>query len=113
MGFWAWFWIWTGLVIGSLAVFALIGLSLFNRGLEVMHQLSRISKPAEDLMAAMEKRPVPEAKESDVLGDLATLEQKRRNILSEKSKKRAARQRSLRSALKHIDVNESRFNDVR
>jgi|GEM_PF-1111556 len=113
MGFWAWFWIWTGLVVASLAVYALIGLSLFHRGQEVLHQLQRMAKPVSDLAAAIGPSKLEGERESDLLSDPVKLEQNRRNILNRKSKKRAARQRSLRTALKNIDVNESRFTDVR
>jgi hypothetical protein len=109
MGFWAWFWIWTALVIGSLAVFGFIGKGLFNRGLSVLHQLSQIAPIAQNLFEALEAKPKAEDKESDLL--TSPTEEKRRVLLKRKSKKQAARQRSLRSAIKHIDVNESRFTN--
>ncbi len=112
MGFWAWFWIWTGLVIGSFGIFGLIGLSLFNRALEVGHQISRISKPLGILISAFETKPTLEDKESDVLRSSTEVDAERQTFLKKKSKKRAARQRSLRTALKNIDVNESRFTNV-
>ncbi|CAB4627204.1 unannotated protein [freshwater metagenome] len=111
MGFWAWFWIWTALIIGSLAVFGFIGKGLFNRGLSVFHQVSQIAPVAKKLFDALEAKPKPEDKESDLLTPAAELEEKRRVLLKRKSKKQAARQRSLRSAIKHIDVNESRFTN--
>jgi hypothetical protein len=111
MGFWAWFWIWTALVIGSLAVFGFIGKGLFNRGLSVLHQVSQIAPLAQKLFEALEAKPKAEDKESDLLTSPTELEEKRRVLLKRKSKKQAARQRSLRSAIKHIDVNESRFTN--
>ncbi|MFM2352390.1 MAG: hypothetical protein RL096_871, partial [Actinomycetota bacterium] len=42
MGFWAWFWIWVALSVAALATLMLIGKSLFNRLLEVLHQLERL-----------------------------------------------------------------------
>jgi heme exporter protein D len=111
MGFWAWFWIWVSLVIGSLAVYALIGKSLFNRGMEVLHQLERITKPAQALIEAMDSKAKAIEGESDLLGSVGELEAERRAILNRKTKNRSARQRSLISALKHIDVNESRFTN--
>lgn len=111
MGFWAWFWIWTALIIGSLLVYGLIGKSLFNRGLEVLHQLERIGKPAQALMAAMEAKPKLDDLESDLLTPVVELEAERKAILKKKTQKQTARQRRLRSALKHIDVNESRFTN--
>ena len=111
MGFWAWFWIWTALIIGSLVVYGLIGKSLFNRGMEVLHQLERIGKPAQALMTAMESKPQLDDLESDLLTPVGELDAERKAFLKRKTQKQAARQRSLRSALKHIDVNESRFTN--
>ncbi|MEO0066897.1 MAG: hypothetical protein RJB63_22 [Actinomycetota bacterium] len=111
MGFWLWFWIWVALFVGSLAVYALIGKSLFNRGMDVWHQVERIGKSAAPLMAALEAKPEPVERESDLLRPVGELDADRQSILNRKTKKQAARQRSLRSALKHIDVNESRFTN--
>ena len=111
MGFWAWFWIWTALIIGSLAVLAFIGKSLFNSASAVLHQIERISKPALALAEAMANKPKLEDLESDVLTSVAEVEAKRASLLKQKSKKQAARQRRLRNALKDIDVNESRFTN--
>ena len=111
MGFWAWFWIWTALIIGALAVFALIGKSLFNSASAVFHQIERISKPALALAEAMANKPTLEDLESDLLTPVADAEAERTALLKQKSKKRAAQQRRLRNALKNIDVNESRFTN--
>jgi hypothetical protein len=111
MGFWAWFWIWAALFIGSLAVFGFIGKGLFNRGLAIFHQLSQVAPTAQRLLAALEAKPKLEDKESDLLVPSAELEDERRVLLKRKSKKRNARQRSLISALKRIDVDESRFTN--
>jgi hypothetical protein len=112
MGFWAWFWIWVGLSIGSLAVFGFIGKSLVNSVGAVLHQVERTLKPVQMLADALATKSELEHKEPDLLRTLSDLEAKRSNILKQKSKKRSARQRSLRSALKRIDVNESRFTNV-
>ena len=111
MGFWAWFWIWTGLISGSLVVYGLIAKSLFNRGLEVMHQLERIGRPAQALLAAVETKPTLEDLESDLLTPVAELDAERKAILKRKTQKQTARPRRLRTALKQIDVNESRFTN--
>jgi hypothetical protein len=111
MGFWAWFWIWIGLLIASLAFYALIGLSLFNRAKEVLHQVDRIAQPAAVLLEAISSKPMLPGRESDLLSPIAKLDSERQLILKKKTKKRAARQRSLRTALKNIDVNESRFTN--
>jgi heme exporter protein D len=112
MGFWAWFWIWVALSIGALAVFGFIGKSLLNRAGTVLHQVERIMKPVQELSDALGTKSKLEAKESDLLTPVSDLDARRTKFLKQKSKKRAARQRSLRSALKHIDVNESRFTNV-
>ena len=111
MGFWAWFWIWFALAIGSLAVFAFIGKGLFNRGLAIFDQVSQIAPTAQKLLEALEAKPKLEDKESDLLVPSSELEQERRVLLKRKSKKQSARQRSLISALKRIDVDESRFTN--
>jgi ABC-type multidrug transport system fused ATPase/permease subunit len=111
MNFWAWFWIWTALVIGSLAVFVFIGKGLFNRVLSILYQVNQILPVAQKLFESLEAKPKAEDKESDVLASSSELEEKRRVLLKRNSKKRAARQRSLRSAIKNIDVNESRFTN--
>ena len=111
MGFWAWFWIWVALSIGALAVLGLIGKSLLNKTGEVLHQVERISKPALKLAEALEAKPQLAERESNLLTPTSELEAERTVILKRKSKKQAARQRSLREALKDIDVNESRFTN--
>lgn len=112
MGFWAWFWIWVLLIAGSMVVFALIGKSLFNSASEVFHQIERISKPAQKLFEAMQTKPDAEDRESDLLTPVTEVESERSVLLKQKSKKRAARQRRLRNALKKVDVNESRFTNA-
>lgn len=111
MGFWAWFWIWTALVIGSLAVFGFIAKGLLNRSAAVLYQVSQIMPVAQKLLDALEAKTKAEERESDLLVSSSELEEERRVLLKRKSKKQDARQRSLISALKHIDVNESRFTN--
>lgn len=111
MGFWAWFWIWTALVVGSLVLFGIIGKGLLNRALAIWHQASQVTPTAQKLFEALEAQPKAEDGESDLLTPIAELEEKRRVLLKRKSRKRALRQRSLVSAIKHIDVNESRFTN--
>jgi hypothetical protein len=112
MGFWAWFWIWTFLSLAALAVFMLIGISLFHRAKEVLHQVGRIAKTAEPLMAALDAKADVAMPESALLKPTAELDAKRRAFLKNKTKKRAVRQRSLITALKRIDPDESRFTNV-
>lgn len=111
MGFWAWFWIWVGLFVASLAVIALIGKSLLNRSGDVLYQVNRLMPQAQALIEALEAKPTVDDRESDLLAPVSEEEAKRAAFLKQKSKKQARRQRSLRTALKHIDVNESRFTN--
>lgn len=111
MNFWAWFWIWTALILGSLVIFGFIGKGLFNRALSVFQQFSQLTPVVQKLIEAAGAKTKLEDKESDLLTPSSELEEERRVLLKRKSKKQAARQRSLRSAIKHIDVNESRFTN--
>jgi heme exporter protein D len=111
VGFWAWFWIWSGLVLASISILGLIAKSLFNKTGDVLHQVERVMAPAQQLAEALTEKPDLPYKESDLLTPAADLEAERTALLKKKSKKQAARQRSLREALKHIDVNESRFTN--
>ncbi|MFM6939682.1 MAG: hypothetical protein ACKOUD_03575 [Rhodoluna sp.] len=111
MGFWAWFWIWTVLILSSLAVFAFIGKSLFNRLGDVLHQFERMSKPALALAEVLGAKTAVKELESDLLTPVGELEAQRAELLRVKSKKQAARQRRLISGLKKIDLNESRFTN--
>jgi hypothetical protein len=111
VGFWAWFWIWVILAVASLAVLGLLGKSLLNKTGDVLHQVERIMAPVQKLAEAIGSKPELTDRESDVLTPAADLEAERTALLKKKSKKRAARQRSLREALKNIDVNESRFTN--
>ena len=100
------------MIIGSLAVLAFIGKSLWNSASAVFHQFERISKPALALAEAMANKPKLEELESDLLTPVAEAEAARAKLLKQKSKKRSARQRRLRNALKKVDVSESRFTNV-
>ncbi len=111
MGFWAWFWVWVALMIGSLAVFGFIGKGLFNRAQAIFHQVNQIMPTVQRLLDAIEAKAKVEERESDLLVPSSELEEERRVLLKRKSKKQGARQRSLISALKHIDVDESRFTN--
>lgn len=111
MGFWAWFWIWCGLIIVSLAVLGLIGKSLFNRSVEVAHQGARLAGSAAGLLEGLSSKPTLDDSESDVNRPTEEVEAERIALLKQKSKKRAARQRRLIAELKNIDVNESRFTN--
>jgi hypothetical protein len=110
MGFWAWFWIWTALTISSLAVFAFIGRSLFNRSMAVVHQISRVAPKAKELAELIGSH---EKTSSQGASELITPEQaatKRLRFLKAKAKKREERQRILIRSLKKYDSKESRFH---
>ena len=112
MGFWSWFWIWLALLLASSTTLMLIGLSLFHRAAEVVHQVTRISSTASPLLAAMASKAAIAERDSDLLTPTEEARRRRSSLLKNKTKKRAARQRSLITALKNIDVNESRFTNV-
>ena len=110
MGFWTWFWIWCGLVVGALVAFGFIARSLFIRLESVMHQLDRALVHAERLSAALDAPVDYVGPESNVLDDPDALIVKRAQFLNDKARKREARQRRLIKSLKNFNPDESRFH---
>ncbi|MEY4993836.1 MAG: hypothetical protein RIS82_958 [Actinomycetota bacterium] len=110
MGFWAWFWIWLGLAIAALVVLAIIGKSLFNRFLEVMHQLDRLTQRTEPLIQALNTPSEYEGPRDSLLEDPEVLLAQREATLRAKAKKQQARQRRLIGSLKNFNPDESRFH---
>ncbi|MEO0027134.1 MAG: hypothetical protein RL716_465 [Actinomycetota bacterium] len=109
MGFWAWFWIWTTLLVSSVAVLGIITVGLWNRFSEVLHQFERLAKNSEALQVAMVKPDDVARPEDNLLDDPAVLVAERRHLLTGKQKKHEARQRRLIESLKHFNPDESRF----
>jgi hypothetical protein len=110
MGFWAWFFIWAALGLASLVILGLIGKSLFNKSLEVAHQIGKVATEAQKLADLIDSRENPIAKPQSVLITPETASTQRRSFLKAKAKKREDRTRILIKSLKKFDPNESRFH---
>lgn len=110
MGFWGIFWLWAALILSSLILFALIGLSLFHRLAAAAHQAKRIAERLEKLTNLMEKKPILSRGSDSILADPAGLQLRRRALIKAKVKKQEKRRRRLIASLKRFDSKESRFN---
>lgn len=111
MGFWVWFWIWVGLVIATLAFYALIVRELWGRAKPVLTELEQLSRNLSQLETAAADRgeyakPVP-AMEREAEKVFA----ERAEVVRNKEKRREARARRLVKALGAIKVDESRFTN--
>lgn len=109
MGFWAWFWIWTALVIASLAVFALIGLELANRGKALARELAKLKPVIDELNEIIEDIPVLADPVNALERDYSELVAERVALSENKKRKHDERQRRLIKHLKDIDPAEKRF----
>lgn len=110
MGFWAWFWIWLALSFSALAALLLIGKSLINRLLEVIHQLERLETKTAALIAAIDTHE-PATKPADNVSDDPKIARSAwRKLVVAKAKKRQSRQRRLIASLKAFKPEESRFH---
>ena len=108
MGFWFWFSIWAVLIVGAIATFAYIGLSLRDSANKLRPEIENAIKSAQQLASLRESAsgyigPKPEV-------DPVLAVQKRRGILRARELKRQARERRLVEHLKHIEIDESRFS---
>lgn len=110
MGFWAWFWIWVALSVAALATLLLIGKSLFNRLLEVLHQLERLEPKTAALIAAIDNHEAAAKPADNVSDDPRLARAAWRKLVVAKAKKRQARQRRLIESLKAFKPEESRFH---
>jgi heme exporter protein D len=110
MGFWAWFWIWVALSVAALATLLLIGKSLFNRLLEVLHQLERLEPKTAALIAAIDNHEAAAKPADNVSDDPRLARAAWRKLVVAKAKKRQARQRRLIASLKAFKPEESRFH---
>ena len=110
MGFWAWFFIWATLALASLLTLGLIGKSLFNKSVEVAHQIGRVATEAQKLVDLIDSRQGSAPKPQSELITLETASTQRRSFLKAKAKKREDRTRILIKSLKKFDPNESRFH---
>ncbi|WP_296631966.1 hypothetical protein [Rhodoluna sp.] len=109
MGFWALFWIWVGVGIFSLVVFALVGYSLFQSGKAVARQAAKLLPTLEKLQRAIDEPAQIEAPGSNMNDDPQIHIQARKRLLRNKAKKREDRQRRLIKRLNQFDPTESRF----
>ncbi|MEY4423383.1 MAG: hypothetical protein RLZZ258_486 [Actinomycetota bacterium] len=109
MDFWAWFWIWTTLIVSAVAVLGIITVGLWNRLSEVLHQFERLATNSEALQAAMVKPDDVARPEDNLLDDPSELVAKRRRLIASKQKKHETRQRRLIESLKHFNPDESRL----
>ena len=110
MGFWPWFWIWSGLVLFSLIVLAFIGRSLYNKLGSAVHQANRLLEKTTNLANVMETKPKVVAPQSSVESDPAIAKARRLKLQKQKIKKQEQRRRRLIASLKRFDPNESRFH---
>lgn len=109
MGFWAWFAIWTALVLGALAVLAYLGWQLMQKGLKVAKELEKLEPVLSKLQAATEAKSEYERPEPDLLKDPVEVYKIRNAFEKRREQKREARKHMLIQRLKHIDPAESRF----
>ncbi len=110
MGFWAWFWIWVLLSAAALVTLILIGKSLFNRALEVVHQLERLEPKTAALIAAIDNHEAAARPADNLSDDPGVARAAWRKLVVTKAKKRQARQRRLIASLKAFKPEESRFH---
>jgi hypothetical protein len=112
MGYWAWFWIWTGLIAGSLAVFAYLFWDLYTKSVPIIDQIKIGAERAKPLLEALEKASEYEPTQSAILAEPEEVFAQRADVVRNKEERIKARQRRLIESLKDIDVNESRFTNA-
>lgn len=107
---WAWFLIWSALIVGAIATFAYIGLSIRDRAAALRPELDLLAQNAQVLAGLLDAksdyvRPMP-----DTGQDPAIAVDRRRKLVRAREAKRQARERRLIEHLKHIEIDESRFS---
>lgn len=112
MGFWAWFWIWAALIVGSLAFFTYLFWNLWNKAEPSLRQLQILSKRLEPLNEAIQASSDYKAPESSLLNEGEDVFAQRAELLRNKEKRSRARERRLIASLNAIDVDERRFTDA-
>lgn len=108
MGYWFWFSLWAALIVGAIATFTYIGLSLRESANKLRPEIEIALKRAQDLAALRESASGYVGPKPDV--DPVIAIQKRRGILRARELKRQVRERRLVEHLKHIEIDESRFS---
>lgn len=112
MGFWAWFWIWTALIVGSLAFFAYLFWNLWTKAEPSIRQLQILAERLEPLNEALQAESDYKAPESSLLNDGEDVFAQRAELVRNKEKRSKARERRLIASLNAIDVDERRFTDA-
>ncbi len=110
MGFWAWFCIWTTLGIAALSVLGLIAKSLFNRAMDVLHQINRLEPKVSNLLSATQRKGTAKKPANSIDQDPRLARAAWSKLLVAKAKNRQARQRRLIASLKAFKPEESRFH---
>lgn len=111
MGFWAWFWIWTALIVGSLGFYAYLGLDLWQRSKPILKQLEALLAKLEKLSAAIDDKPESLRPTSALEREAEEVFADRRRVLKHKAKRKDARERRLIAALNAIKVDERKFTN--
>ena len=112
MGFWAWFWIWTALIVGSLAFFAYLFWNLWTKAEPSLRQLQILAERLEPLSEALQAESQYAAPESSLLDGGNDVFAQRAELVRNKEKRAKARERRLIASLNAIDVDERRFTDA-
>ncbi len=100
MGFWAWFLIWSVLIVLTLAGFAQVLYSLYKKGIALQKVVEPLLPKLEALQRAAERSPQIEQPESAVLSDPVEQMKVRLAILRRKQKKRDAKEHMLINRVK-------------
>lgn len=109
MGAWAWFGIWTGLSLGAIVVFAVIGYDLGQRGKRLAVEVNKLQPVVQELGELVESLPSLGEPVSAIERDLGEVLQSRLDLIKTKKQRREDRQRRLIRHLKDIDPTEKRF----
>lgn len=100
MGFWAWFLIWSALIVLTLAGFAQVLYSLYQKGIALQKVVEPLLPKLEALQRATERSQPTEQPESALLSDPVEQMKLRLTILRRKQKKRDAKEHMLINRLK-------------
>lgn len=109
MGFWGWFAVWLGLVLGALAVLAYLLWQLMQMSLRVARELEKLEPVLTALQRATESEFDFDRPEPDLLKDRVEVFKTRNAFERRREQKREARKHMLIQRLKNIDPAESRF----
>lgn len=111
MGFWAWFWIWAALAVGSIAFFAYLFWNLWTKAEPILHQLKVLAERFEPLASAANEASEYQAPESSILNDGDDVFAQRAELVRNKETRVKARERRLIASLRAISVDERKFTN--